>query len=87
MWFFPGFRVLFSVARPVWFFAVCAGVCELFFAFAGIRALLAWFRRGRSVYWAFALVLCAGIRDALSSFRRRPCAGRHLLFFAAAKKS
>ncbi|MDR6380975.1 hypothetical protein J2802_001385, partial [Paraburkholderia caribensis] len=29
----------------------------------------------------------AGIRDSLSSFTRRPCAGRHLLFFAAAKKS
>ncbi|MCO4881059.1 hypothetical protein L8949_29110, partial [Paraburkholderia caribensis] len=54
MWFFPGFRVLFSVARRVWFFAVCAGVCELFFAFADIRALLAWFRRGRSVFLAFA---------------------------------
>jgi hypothetical protein len=31
--------------------------------------------------------LCAGIRDALARFKRRPCAGRHLLFFAAAKKS
>ncbi len=31
--------------------------------------------------------LCAGIRDALARFTRRPCAGRHLLFFAAAKKS
>ncbi|WP_224101271.1 hypothetical protein, partial [Paraburkholderia caribensis] len=29
----------------------------------------------------------AGIRDALARFTRRPCAGRHLLFFAAAKKS
>src|SRR5690349_13768686 len=29
----------------------------------------------------------AGIRDALACFTRRPCAGRHLLFFAAAKKS
>ncbi|CAG9206449.1 conserved hypothetical protein [Paraburkholderia caribensis] len=29
----------------------------------------------------------AGIRVTLSRFRRRPCAGRHLLFFAAAKKS
>ncbi len=34
----------------------------------------------------FACV-CAGIRDALARFTRRPCAGRHLLFFAAAKKS
>src|SRR6201996_7282847 len=31
--------------------------------------------------------LCGGIRDSLACFRRRPCAGRHLLFFAAAKKS
>ena len=29
----------------------------------------------------------AGIRDVLSCFMRCPCAGRHLLFFAAAKKS
>src|SRR5690349_24227938 len=36
---------------------------------------------------ASAACLCAGIRVTLSSFRRRPCAGRHLLFFAAAKKS
>src|SRR5690242_6860329 len=31
--------------------------------------------------------LCAGIRDLLACFKRCPCAGRHLLFFAAAKKS
>ncbi len=40
---------------------------------------------------AFAVCVClcvfAGIRDALSRSTRRPCAGRHLLFFAAAKKS
>src|SRR5690349_1462399 len=30
---------------------------------------------------------CAGIRELLACFTRRPCAGRHLLFFAAAKKS
>ncbi|WP_310043269.1 hypothetical protein, partial [Paraburkholderia caribensis] len=30
--------------------------------------------------------LCAGIRVTLACFKRRPCAGRHLLFFAAAKK-
>src|ERR1700740_153474 len=34
----------------------------------------------------FACV-CAGIRVLLACFRRRPCAGRHLLFFADAKKS
>src|SRR5690349_14372791 len=32
-------------------------------------------------------VFFAGIRDALARLTRRPCAGRHLLFFAAAKKS
>ncbi|MFP3647796.1 hypothetical protein, partial [Paraburkholderia sp. SIMBA_054] len=31
--------------------------------------------------------LCAGIRVMTYPFKRRPCAGRHLLFFAAAKKS
>ena len=31
--------------------------------------------------------LCAGIRVTLARFKRCPCAGRHLLFFAAAKKS
>nr|MDW3657443.1 hypothetical protein [Paraburkholderia terrae] len=31
--------------------------------------------------------LCGGIRVMPSCFKRRPCAGRHLLFFAAAKKS
>ncbi|MCO4881701.1 hypothetical protein [Paraburkholderia caribensis] len=30
---------------------------------------------------------CAGIRVTLACFKRCPCAGRHLLFFAAAKKS
>jgi hypothetical protein len=34
-----------------------------------------------------AVFAFAGIRDALACFTRRPCAGRHLLFFAAAKKS
>jgi hypothetical protein len=33
-----------------------------------------------------ALPLC-GIREFVSVCMRRPCAGRHLLFFAAAKKS
>ena len=49
--------------------------------------------------WAFAfapswrgrcrcvVAFCAGIRDSASRRRRCPCAGRHLLFFAAAKKS
>src|SRR5689334_2731725 len=36
---------------------------------------------------ASAVCLCAGIRVLLACFTRCPCAGRHLLFFAAAKKS
>src|SRR6266704_561001 len=35
----------------------------------------------------WCVCLCAGIRVMPSCFKRRPCAGRHLLFFAAAKKS
>ena len=37
----------------------------------------------------FAFLLFAAVASAYSYryFRRRPCAGRHLLFFAAAKKS
>ncbi|SKC75081.1 hypothetical protein SAMN05445504_1841 [Burkholderia sp. CF099] len=38
----------------------------------------------RAVWFA---CVCAGIRALPSRFKRRPCAGRHLLFFAAAKKS
>jgi hypothetical protein len=37
--------------------------------------------------WFVCLGLCAGIRVLPSCFMRRPFAGRHLLFFAAAKKS
>jgi len=33
------------------------------------------------------VLVCGGIRDLLACFTRCPCAGRHLLFFAAAKKS
>ncbi|SDH74162.1 hypothetical protein SAMN04487926_107258 [Paraburkholderia steynii] len=47
----------------------------------GIRVLPS--RRGRFGCSS----LFAGIRVLPSCFRRRPCAGRHLLFFAAAKKS
>ena len=65
--------------------------------------LLARFARRRSVCWLlrwhprFVSVLQAspfrwaglgaGIRVTLAPFTRCPCAGRHLLFFAAAKKS
>jgi hypothetical protein len=37
--------------------------------------------------WFWFARVCAGIRDLLACFMRCPCAGRHLLFFAAAKKS
>jgi hypothetical protein len=76
--------------EPKWF-----GVCRFFvcdagrafavarFAFcAGIRVAPS--RRGRC---SSALALCAGIRVAPTRRGRCPCAGRHLLFFAAAKKS
>ncbi|ALL67995.1 hypothetical protein K788_00004855 [Paraburkholderia caribensis MBA4] len=53
-------------------FVFVAGAVWFACGFAGIRDLL----------FAFA-----GIRDSLACFTRRPCAGRHLLFFAAAKKS
>jgi len=46
-----------------------------------------WFWVGFDFALAFAGCLFAGIRVMPSCFRRRPCAGRHLLFFAAAKKS
>ncbi|SEI28411.1 hypothetical protein SAMN05192544_11269 [Paraburkholderia hospita] len=62
---------------------------ERFFAFAFVvasakRCLL----RMRFGFFAF-LLFCffAGIRAMPSYFTRRPCPGRHLLFFAAAKKS
>ncbi|WP_227242787.1 hypothetical protein [Paraburkholderia caribensis] len=55
----------------------------LLFAFLlAFAVLAAW--RGR---WLWFASVCAGIRDSLARFKRRPCAGRHLLFFAAAKKS
>jgi hypothetical protein len=65
------------------------GVFAIALAFA-VR--LVWFFRW---YPGFAFVarlvwfarVCAGIRALPSCFKRRPCAGRHLLFFAAAKKS
>ncbi|WP_156516557.1 hypothetical protein [Paraburkholderia caribensis] len=49
-----------------------------------------WFGFGFGFGFGFAVAVAfafAGIRDSLARFRRRPCAGRHLLFFAAAKKS
>jgi hypothetical protein len=72
----------FASGRYVW---VCMGPCwhprlRRFVARA-VWFGLVWF----GLVW-FAWVF-AGIRDALSRSTRRPCAGRHLLFFAAAKKS
>ncbi|SDH80153.1 hypothetical protein SAMN04487926_108105 [Paraburkholderia steynii] len=43
--------------------------------------------RGDGVGGLVLVLLFAGIRALLACFTRRPCAGRHLLFFAAAKKS
>ena len=47
----------------------------------GVRGLPSWLGR------LGCFGVCAGIRAVPSCFERRPCAGRHLLFFAAAKKS
>jgi hypothetical protein len=38
-------------------------------------------------FWFWIARVYAGIRDMTYHFKRCPCAGRHLLFFAAAKKS
>ncbi|SDH18437.1 hypothetical protein SAMN04487926_102451 [Paraburkholderia steynii] len=46
--------------------------------------VVAFFGAGGAGWFACS---CAGIRVLLACFTRRPCAGRHLLFFAAAKKS
>uniref|UniRef100_UPI00296B2D81 hypothetical protein n=1 Tax=Paraburkholderia terrae TaxID=311230 RepID=UPI00296B2D81 len=50
---------------------------------------LRWHPRFAFVLRALPLYVClfAGIRVMTYPFKRRPCAGRHLLFFAAAKKS
>src|SRR6266702_2181791 len=77
-WFFyfcfcfrAGVRCSAFAARRFGFLGLCAGIREAVFA-----AHTVWF-----------ICLCAGIRVMPSCFTRRPCAGRHLLFFAAAKKS
>src|SRR5689334_9861369 len=60
-------------------------------AACGCRLVLVWFWFGFGLvlvwFWPWFARAFAGIRVLLSSFTRRPCAGRHLLFFAAAKKS
>ncbi len=60
-------------------FGLCAGIRGFGFC-AGIHGFV--FCAG-----IHGFVFCAGIRELLARFTRRPCAGRHLLFFAAAKKS
>ncbi|MFP3559358.1 hypothetical protein SB861_53405, partial [Paraburkholderia sp. SIMBA_049] len=67
----------------LWFgFFVCDALVWCACFYAGIRV---------AVFAINALHLCiclfAGIRVMTYPFKRRPCAGRHLLFFAAAKKS
>jgi hypothetical protein len=86
--------------KCVGIFFVCDAVGGVAFVFAAAFAPL---RRGRFclVFWPlrwhprfdfvvwtgwFACVF-AGVRAMPSCFTRCPCAGRHLLFFAAAKKS
>ena len=55
--------------------------CGLLVLCAGIRDLPSW--RGRFGLLVFSLASAMWCLP----FKRRPCAGRHLLFFAAAKKS
>jgi hypothetical protein len=71
---------------------LCAGIRDAMFAaraFVLCVCLCAGIRDTVFAAQAFVLCvcLCAGIRAMSSCFMRRPCAGRHLLFFAAAKKS
>ncbi|WP_224028209.1 hypothetical protein, partial [Paraburkholderia caribensis] len=72
------------MARKVLVFAFGFGFVFVFvFAFAVASA--SWLRASCSAVRCSCLF--TGIRVLLACFRRRPCAGRHLLFFAAAKKS
>ncbi len=73
---FAGCRAFFSSPR--------FGRCPFGVLVFAMAAPLAPSRRRRSFWFACA---CAGIRESLACPTRRPCAGRHLLFFAAAKKS
>jgi hypothetical protein len=67
-----------------WFFAGAGAVCSL----PGVCEVMV---RCRFRWWFAGFAVCfagfAGIRDLLLVYSRCPCAGRHLLFFAAAKKS
>ncbi|MEM5349300.1 hypothetical protein VOI32_16525 [Paraburkholderia caribensis] len=89
-WFwFIGFGLLVLVFW-FWVFWFCQRALCLGLHGALLASAFAPFRGAGGVVW-FGLVwfawVFAGIRDALAHFTRRPCAGRHLLFFAAAKKS
>ena len=71
----------------------CILLCA--FRLRGMQGCLSGGRKSRSSVsgffvcgcWGRYACVCAGIRVLLSCFTRCPCAGRHLLFFAAAKKS
>jgi hypothetical protein len=77
-------RLVFLVLHwyPRFAFALHA---SLFGVLAFARASAYCIRASRVAVWCSGL--CTGIRVLPSCFKRRPCAGRHLLFFAAAKKS
>ena len=64
--------VFFVCDALVWCACFCAGIRVTVFVIHALR---------------LCVCLFAGIRALLACFRRCPCAGRHLLFFAAAKKS
>ncbi|SDH18687.1 hypothetical protein SAMN04487926_102460 [Paraburkholderia steynii] len=76
--------------QAVWFFGFSLLLGGVVFAAQAVWLIwpLRWHPRyvfvARLVWFACS---CAGIRASLACFTRRPCAGRHLLFFAAAKKS
>ncbi|WP_225034337.1 hypothetical protein, partial [Paraburkholderia sp. XV] len=67
---FGGFALPCGYGDMVFLFFVCDARGDWIGFGAGIRDLF----RGFCVF--------AGIRDSLACFTRRPCAGRHLLFFA-----
>ncbi len=86
-----GIRALPSWRGRFWFVLSLASArqcllrmsCRCGFAFSMASALCL-FVLHASPLW---VCLFAGIRVMTYPFKRRPCAGRHLLFFAAAKKS
>ncbi|SEI06183.1 hypothetical protein SAMN05192544_101858 [Paraburkholderia hospita] len=75
--------------HPGFAFVLASALCLRASCVAPVRLPLRWHPRFALVLHALPLCvcLCAGIRVFPPCFKRRPCAGRHLLFFAAAKKS